>query len=132
MLLSADGTAVFYSGTINDRNPQEVGPKTFIDRVVIKTGEKQRVFESNNTGVWERVSNVLDMEAKRFILTSESPTKVPQQFLVENGARKQLTNNEDLAPDLTSAPKQRFVFPQPARPMTNLVAMVLPKWVFTG
>jgi dipeptidyl aminopeptidase/acylaminoacyl peptidase len=38
---------------------------------------------------------------------------VPQQFLVENGQRKQLTNNEDLAPDLTSAPKQRFVVERP-------------------
>ena len=113
VLLSSDGTAVFYSGTINDKNPQEVGPKTFIDRVAIKTGEKQRVFESNNNGVWERVSNVLDIDAKRFILTSESPTTVPQQFLVENGTRKQLTNNEDLAPDLTSAPKQRFVVERP-------------------
>ena len=113
VLLSGDGTAVFYSGTINDRNPQEVGPKTFIDRVVIKSGEKQRVFESSNNGVWERVSNVLDIDAKRFILTSESPTSVPQQFLVENSTRKQLTNNEDLAPDLTSAPKQRFVVERP-------------------
>jgi dipeptidyl aminopeptidase/acylaminoacyl peptidase len=113
VLLSADGSSVFYSGTINDRNPQEVGPKTFIDRVAIKTGEKERVFESNNSGVWERVSTVLDIDAKRFILTSESPTSVPQQFLVENGQRKQLTNNEDLAPDLTSAPKQRFVVERP-------------------
>jgi len=113
VLLSADGSSVFYSGTINDRNPQEVGPKTFIDRVAIKTGDKERVFESNNNGVWERVSTVLDIDAKRFILTSESPTSLPQQFLVENGQRKQLTNNEDLAPDLTAAPQQRFVVERP-------------------
>jgi dipeptidyl aminopeptidase/acylaminoacyl peptidase len=108
VLMSADRSSVFYSGTRYDRNPREVGPKSFIDQVAIRTGEKERIFESSNDGVWERVSSVLDIDARRFVITSENPTSVPQQFLLANGTRTQLTNNEDMAPDLTTAPKQRF------------------------
>ena len=113
VLLSADGQAVFFQGQVNDRNPQQVGPKTFIDRVVIKTGERTRIFESDNTGVWERVSSVLDSDAKKLILTKENPTSPPQQYLVENGARRQLTNNEDMAADLSQMIVQRFTVARP-------------------
>ena len=74
VLLSKDGSSVFFQGTVNDRNPQQVGPKTFIDQVAIKTGEKTRIFESDNNGVWERVSTILDPETRRFIITKEGPT----------------------------------------------------------
>jgi dipeptidyl aminopeptidase/acylaminoacyl peptidase len=109
VLLSADKANVFYSGTVYDKTPDKVGPKTFIDQVAIKTGEKQRIFESNNVDTFERVSSVLDINAKRFVLSVEGPTKQPQQYLLENGNRKQLTNNEDMHPDLTNAPRERFV-----------------------
>jgi dipeptidyl aminopeptidase/acylaminoacyl peptidase len=109
VLLSADKSSVFYSGTVYDKAPDKVGPKTFIDQVAIKTGEKQRIFESNNVDTFERVSSVLDINAKRFVLSVEGPTKQPQQYLLENGNRKQLTNNEDMHPDLTNAPRERFV-----------------------
>jgi dipeptidyl aminopeptidase/acylaminoacyl peptidase len=109
VLLSADKASVFYSGTVYDKAPDQTGPKTFIDQVAIKTGDKQRIFESSNANVFERVSSVLDVNARRFILTVEGPTKTPQQYLLDNGARKQLTNNEDMHPDLTNAPRERFV-----------------------
>jgi dipeptidyl aminopeptidase/acylaminoacyl peptidase len=113
VMVSADGASVFLSGTQYDRNPTEVGPRTFIDQVDIKTGEKVRIFESNNDGMWERVSTVLDMEARKFIISSENPTTVGQQFLWDGTTRTQLTNNEDMAPDLSSAPKQRFTVRRP-------------------
>jgi dipeptidyl aminopeptidase/acylaminoacyl peptidase len=113
VLLSKDGQSVFFQGTINDRNPQQVGPKTFIDQVAIKTGAKTRIFESDNNNVWERVSTILDPDAKKFIITKEGPQTVPQQFLMENGARKQLTNNEDLHPDLTKMVIERFTATRP-------------------
>jgi dipeptidyl aminopeptidase/acylaminoacyl peptidase len=107
--LSADKQHVFYQGTAYDKNPNETGPKTFIDKVAIATGQKQRVFESDNKGVFERVSSILDIDAGRFIVSKESPTEVPQQYLVENGRRTQLTHNRDLMPDLTRARKERFI-----------------------
>jgi dipeptidyl aminopeptidase/acylaminoacyl peptidase len=106
--LSADKQYVFYQGSAYDRNPNQTGPKTFIDKVAIRTGEKQRVYESDNNGVYERVSSVIDIDAGKFIVSRESPTDVPQQFLVEGGRRTQLTHNRDLMPDLTRARKERF------------------------
>jgi dipeptidyl aminopeptidase/acylaminoacyl peptidase len=113
VMMSADGTSVFYSGTLYDRNPEEVAPKSFIDKVNIRTGDKERIYESPNSGVWERVSTVLDIETKKFIISSESPTTPTQQFLWDGTNRRQLTNNEDMSPDLTAAPRQRFTVERP-------------------
>jgi dipeptidyl aminopeptidase/acylaminoacyl peptidase len=107
--LSADKQSVFFQGATYDRNPNQVGPKTFIDKVAIRTGEKQRIYESDNHNVYERVSSVIDIDAGKFIVSRESPTDVPQQFLVDGTRRVQLTKNQDLMPDLTRAKKERFV-----------------------
>ena len=106
--LSADGSSVFFQGMSYDRNPYQVGPKAFIDKVSIKTGDKERVYESDNNGVAERVTTVLDPEAKRFIVARESPTEVPQSFLLDGGRRIQLTKNIDPHPDLTKAKVERL------------------------
>ncbi len=45
---------------------------------------------------------------KKLVLSRQNATTPPQQFLFDNGARKQLTNNEDLFPDLTRMIVQRF------------------------
>ena len=114
MLLSADKSAVFYEGTLNDKNPQDVGPKTFVDRFVIKTGEKTRIFESSNDGVFESVVAILDPDAKKFIVAKESPTVVEQSYLVtDGGTRTTLTKNVDPAEDLTAAVRERFYVTRP-------------------
>ncbi len=59
----------------HDQRPgtrNEVGPKTFIDQVAIKTGEKKRIYESDNSDVFERIS--IDARPRRdgkFIVTRE-------------------------------------------------------------
>jgi dipeptidyl aminopeptidase/acylaminoacyl peptidase len=108
VLLSGDGQSVFFHGTAYDRNPQQVGPKTFIDKVAIRSGAKERVFESDNNGVFERVAAVLDIASERYIVERESPRDVPQYFVVEGGRRTQLTANQDYTPDLTRARLERF------------------------
>ena len=113
VLLSADGSSVYFAGTAYDKNPNEVGPKSFIDKVAIKTGEKQRIYEGDNNGVFERVSTVLDINTGRYIVSRESPTEVGQQYLVQNGQRTQLTQNQDYTPDITRAPTERFVVTRP-------------------
>src|SRR4029453_4860876 len=115
-LMSAGGASVFFQGSVYDKNPNQVGPKNFIDKIAIKTGEKQRIYESENTGVSERVSTIVDAEGKRFIVTRESPTEVPQNFLLDlggGGRRIQLTKNVDVHEDLTRAKIERFVFGRP-------------------
>ncbi len=109
VLLSPDKTSVYYQGTANDKNPEEVGPKTFVDRVAIKNGERKRLFESDNKDVYESVTTVIDPEAGRFVIERQSPAEMPQFFLLDGATRKQLTDNKDLFPDLTSAPKQRVM-----------------------
>ncbi len=108
VLLSADGSAVFFQGTVNDKNPNEVGPKTFVDRVTIKTAEKTRIFESDNNGFFERVSSIIDPDASTFIISREGPREVGQQYRLENGQRRQLTQNVDVTPDLTKMRVERF------------------------
>jgi dipeptidyl aminopeptidase/acylaminoacyl peptidase len=111
--LSADGSSVFFQGSLYDKNPNEVGPKTFIDKVAIKTGEKQRIYESANAGLYERVSSILDLEAGKFVVARETPTEIGQQFLLEGGKRTPLTKNVDYTPDLTKAQVERFIVERP-------------------
>ena len=111
--LSADKESVFFQGTVNDKNPQEIGPRTFLDRIAIKTGEKKRIYESDNTSTFERISTVIDPEALTFIVSRESSTDVPQNYLVKEGIRVQLTQNKDYTPDLTRAVKQQFMVERP-------------------
>jgi dipeptidyl aminopeptidase/acylaminoacyl peptidase len=108
VLLSADGKSVFFQGTAYDKNPNQVAPKSFIDKVAIKTGEKERIYEGDNNGVAERVAAILDPDAKRFIIARESPSDVPQNFLLDGGRRIQLTKNVDPHEDLTKARVERF------------------------
>ena len=111
--LSADGSSVFFQGTAYDRNPNQAGPKTFIDKVAIRTGEKTRVYESDNANLYERVTSVLDAERGRFIVSRESPSEVPQSYLVESTRRVQLTKNQDYTPDITRARIERLVVERP-------------------
>jgi dipeptidyl aminopeptidase/acylaminoacyl peptidase len=113
VLVSADRTAVYYQGSVSDKNPEQVGPKTFVDRVVIRSGEKKRLFESDNKDVYESVATVLDPEAGRFVVERQSPTEVPQFYYLEGTTRKPITENKDLFPDLTNAPKQRIMVERP-------------------
>jgi dipeptidyl aminopeptidase/acylaminoacyl peptidase len=111
--LSADGDSVFFQGTAYDKKPDEVGPKTYIDKVTIKTGERQRIYESDNAGVYERITTILDVERSAFIVSRESPTEATQNYRVEGGRRTQLTRNQDYAPDLSHATIERFSVERP-------------------
>ncbi len=114
VLLSKDGQSVFYHGTLNDKNPQDVGPKTFIDRVAIRTGEKSRVYESENANVFERIATIIDAESPTLVVSREGPSEVPQNYLYKSGSpRVQLTENKDFTPDLTRAVKQQFMVERP-------------------
>jgi dipeptidyl aminopeptidase/acylaminoacyl peptidase len=114
VLLSADGAHVFFYGTQYDKNPEQVGPKNFLDKVNIDdSSRKTRVYESDNNGVYERILTIQDADAARFIVSRESPTSVPQSFLRRGGQLTQLTKNTDYTPDLTRAPKESFVVERP-------------------
>jgi dipeptidyl aminopeptidase/acylaminoacyl peptidase len=111
--LSADGGAVYLSGTKYDKNPTDVGPRSFIDRLDIKTGQKTRLYESDNTNVYERVLGFQDLDAKKLIVARESATDVTQAFMRSGDQLTQITQNIDYTPDLTRAPKESFVVERP-------------------
>lgn len=111
--VSADGAHVFLRGTVYDENPEEVGPKAFIDKTNIRTGDKTRIYEADNNNVFEAPIIALDLEAGRFIVNRESPTEIDQNFIRDGSSLTQITENVDYTPDLTRAAKHRFKVTRP-------------------
>ncbi|MGQ0539984.1 MAG: TolB family protein, partial [Gemmatimonadaceae bacterium] len=111
--LSADGEHVYFYGFKYDKNPLDVGPRTFIDKVNIKTAAKSRIYESDNNAVFERVIAFHDLETQRLIVSRESEREVPQAFLRRGDRLTQLTENRDYTPDLTRAPRESFIVERP-------------------
>ena len=105
--------SVFLQGTRYFEDPLEESPKSFLDRVVIRTGDRERVYESSNDGQWERITTVLDAAAGRFVVRRETPSEIGQGYLVDGDTRTQLTRNVDYTPDITNAPRERFTVERP-------------------
>lgn len=136
--LSADGSAVFLSGTTYSKTPLEVAPRPFVDKVEIRTGTKERVFESA-PNLYERVTAVLDDDLQRVVISRESPTMVQDFYVLDRrgGAARKLTENVDHAPEMTAAQRSivevtrgdglsfwvRVTLPESYRPGTRLPAM---------
>ena len=110
---SPDGLSVYYYGTGYNKNPLDAGPKSFIDKVTVRTGQKTRLYESENTGIFERVLAFRDLEAGVLVVSRESATEVPQSYLRDHARLTQLTQNQDATPDLTAAPKESFIVERP-------------------
>jgi dipeptidyl aminopeptidase/acylaminoacyl peptidase len=111
--VAPDGEHVYFYGTRYDRNPLEVGPRTFIDKVNIKSGAKTRLYESDNNNVYERVVAFHDLDAKKLLVSRESERDVPQAFLRNGDQLTQITQNTDYTPDLTRAPRESFIVERP-------------------
>jgi len=106
VLLSADGTSVYLEGGGGRGGAS-------LTKINIKTGDRTPLFTGEGGALPDRISAVLDPEAKRFILMKENDKTVPQQFLYDNGTRKQLTENVDLFPDLTAMVVKNFTVTRP-------------------
>jgi dipeptidyl aminopeptidase/acylaminoacyl peptidase len=111
--VSEDDEHVFLRGTTYDEDPMETGPASFIDMVNIRTGDKTRIYEGDNEGVFETPIVALDLEAGRLIVNRESPTEIDQNFIRDGSSLTQITENVDYTPDLTRAPKHRFFVTRP-------------------
>jgi dipeptidyl aminopeptidase/acylaminoacyl peptidase len=111
--LAADGEHVFYAGTQYDEDPMAVAPRAFLDRLAIRTGDKERVWEADNEGVDERILAILDIDALDLVVNRESPSEIGQSWRRQGETLTRLTRNVDYSPDLTSAPVERFVVERP-------------------
>jgi hypothetical protein len=105
-LVSPDGTSLFLEGTRYDRNPQTTSPRMFVDRVDVASGRKTRLFESD-TVVYESAPIPVDDDFARFVVTRETETQVPDQFLRDRanggwgGQLTRLTENKDVTVEVT-------------------------------
>jgi hypothetical protein len=108
-LLSSDGNYAYLSGTQYFHTWSDSAPRPFIDRVEIKTGKKERVFQSA-TDIYEHVAAPLDDDFTRAIVVRESPTMVPDSYLrdIKSGQSTQLTHNKDYAPEISQAVRKRI------------------------
>lgn len=113
--VSGDGMSVFMSGNDEPEDPMVEGPRPYINRVVIRSGDTTRVYEGDRDGVFERVLDVLDDDVTQLIVQRESPSDVPDSFYrnLASGELRQITNNTDYTPDLTRAQRRRYNITRP-------------------
>lgn len=106
-LVSSDGRNLYLEGTRYDRNPQNTAPRMFVDRVELATGTKSRLFESD-TAVYESSPLPLDDDFNRFVVSRETETVVPDQWLRDRATGKlvRLTENRDVTAEVTRLPRK--------------------------
>ncbi|MBC8086075.1 MAG: hypothetical protein H7Z40_02335, partial [Phycisphaerae bacterium] len=108
-LISSDGKHVFFEGTRYNRNWLQAAPKTFVEKVEIRTGQKTPLFEGASD-VFETVGTPLDDDLNRVIVTRESPKMVPDSYIrdMKTGTLTKLTNNKDVTPEMTNAIRKKI------------------------
>jgi dipeptidyl aminopeptidase/acylaminoacyl peptidase len=127
--VSPDGRHVWLEGTQYFEDPFENAPRPFLDRVEIRTGEKERIFQSA-PDVWETVTAVLDDAVTEIVVSRESRTLVPNQWLLdlETRQRTQLTFNEDRHPRITGATREEFTVMRPDGFRSRVSVTLPPDW----
>jgi len=123
---TTDGSSVFLTGTQYFENPEEDAPRPFADRVEIRTGETERIWQSA-PDVHESIETVLDRDMTEMIVERQSPTMRPNQFYVnlETGEDRQVTFNVDHTPEITALHRERFMVTRPDG-FESLVEVTMP------
>jgi len=124
--ISTDGNFVYFSGTQLFENPLDEAPRPFIDRVEIRTGERERIFQSA-ADTFDRVTGILDDDLNQLVVTRESPTQVPDAWHLDRTSDRwtQLTRNIDHHPEITAARRERMAVTR-ADGFTFMVDVTLP------
>jgi len=109
VVLAADGKHAFLSGTTLGKDPRVEAPRPFIDLLSLETGESKRVFESKADEFEQPM--LQHGSVSSFLVTRQSPTRVAQVFAVDTSSKieRQLTNNQDFAPDISQAHRETVV-----------------------
>lgn len=106
-IVSSDGASVFLEG---DGFKTNFKPQPFIDRVVIRTGATNRVFEGSSE-TFDKPLVPLDADVTRLIVSRESKTMHPDSYLWTGAGRmEKLTSNKDPYPEITKAQRVDFEF----------------------
>lgn len=124
VVVSRDG-AVFLGGTKYHPDWMREAPRAFLDKVVIASAERTRVFDGA-AGMAETVVGALDDDMHALLLSRESPTQVPDLWRrAGDGALTRLTQNEDRAPAFTALRRERIWVTRPDG-MRFMVRVTLP------
>jgi len=129
VVVGSDGKTVFLSGT---RQPgakwNTEAPRPWVDKLDFETGQRSRVFDSP-ADAYETFVAALDDDYSAFIYTHESPTVIRDAFLKDTrtSATKKLTENKDVAPEVTQAQRKRFQVTRPRDGVKFWVDATMPR-----
>ncbi len=98
-----DGDFIYLTGV----GANEKGERPFLDKMNLKSLEKQRLYQSNETS-FETVVGFNGTSRTGILTRYESKTEFPNFFAVEikNNKRQQITDFKDPAPQLTALKKE--------------------------
>lgn len=107
--VAVDADSIFLDG--NGRNP--TGEKPFLDRLDLKTGKKERIFESDGASEFlEEFSFFLGRNVKQLVISRQSASSPPNLFALDplKKDRKQLTQRIDNVPEMSGAIKKPLIY----------------------
>ncbi len=98
----------------------------FVDRIDIRTGTRERIYETKSTTP-ENIETPLDDDFGKMLVTRQSATVVPQSYVVDtkSGEAKQLTDNHDVMPEMAGLIHKHIVARR-ADGYTFKIAVTLP------
>ncbi|MEX2283937.1 MAG: prolyl oligopeptidase family serine peptidase [Gemmatimonadota bacterium] len=108
VMLSTDGKYVFAQGSARLSAPADTTlNRPFIEKVEIKTGNRERIYHSVSP-IAETIVTALDDDFTRALIRRESDKVVGQQYIlnVKSKEARQITNNKDYFPEIVSAQRK--------------------------
>jgi dipeptidyl aminopeptidase/acylaminoacyl peptidase len=129
VIVGSDGKTVFLGGT---RQPgarwNTEGPRPWVDRLDFEAGQRSRIFESAADS-YDALVAPLDDDFSAYIYTHESPSIIRDAYLkdTKTGATRKLTENRDVAPEVTQAQHKRFQVTRPRDGVKFWVDATMPR-----
>ena len=102
-LIIQDGDWIFLAGA----GASDAGDHPFLDRMNVRTGESERLFQAA-PGSYESVVAMLDDEGRRVLTQYETPVEPPNYFVRDTRSedRRRLTRFENPHPELSAVTRQ--------------------------
>jgi dipeptidyl aminopeptidase/acylaminoacyl peptidase len=129
VVLGSDNKTAFVSGTrMPGANWSTQAPRPWVDKLDIENAQRSRIFESP-ADAYDEFVTALDDDYSQYIYTHESPTTIPDAYLrdVKVGRSIKLTNNKDVAPEVTGAQHKRMQVTRPRDGLKFWVDVTMPR-----
>ncbi len=129
VLLASDGKSIALSGTrAYGAKWATQAPRPWVDQLDIESQARTRVMDSP-ASMYEAFVAPLDNDLSQFIVTRESNTTIVDAWLrtAGNSDAKKLTNNLDVAPEVTGAQFERLEVTRPRDGTKFWVEVTVPR-----